>query len=59
MMLVIVSVASPFLLWDFYHSMTRDVPSLGLFGHVTGLMFAHKLSEILIAGGLALVCVHV
>jgi hypothetical protein len=50
MMLVIVSVACPFLLWDFYVSIAKDVPRLGLFGYVTGPMFAHKLSEILIAG---------
>ena len=50
MMLVVVSVASPFLLWDFYVSIAKDVPRLGVFGYVTGPMFAHKLSEILIAG---------
>jgi hypothetical protein len=49
-MLSIVSVAGAFLLWDVYLSIAKDVPRLGVFGYVTGPMFAHKLSEIVIAG---------
>ena len=49
-MLVAVLVAGPVLLWDFYLSIAKDVPRLGLLGYLTGPLFAHKLSEILIAG---------
>jgi hypothetical protein len=34
-MLVIVSVASAFLLWDCYVSAATDVPKLGVFGYLT------------------------
>jgi hypothetical protein len=50
MMLVIVLVASAFLLWGCYVSAATNVPELGVFGYLTGPMFAHKLSEILVAG---------
>ncbi len=50
MMLVVTLVASIFLVWDFYISIAKDVPSLGILGYLTGPIFAHKLSEILIAG---------
>ncbi|HEX4954759.1 MAG TPA: hypothetical protein VF017_15310 [Thermoanaerobaculia bacterium] len=50
MMLAIVLIASPFLLWDFWSSVAKDVPRLGVYGYVTGPMFAHKISEIVIGG---------
>ena len=49
-MLIIVLVAGTFFLWDFYLSFVKDVPKFGVFGYVTGPIFAHKLSEIIIAG---------
>lgn len=49
-MLMIVSIASVFLAWDFYHSVARDVPRIGVLGYLTGPMFSHKVSEAIIAG---------
>lgn len=49
-MLLIVSVASVFLAWDFYHSVAQDVPRIGVLGYLTGPVFAHKVSEVVIAG---------
>jgi hypothetical protein len=50
MMLTIVSIASVFLAWDFYHSVAKDVPRIGVLGYLTGPMFTHKVSEVVIAG---------
>jgi hypothetical protein len=49
-MLVIVSIATLFLAWDFYRSVAKDVPRLGVLGYITGPMFSHKVSEVIIAG---------
>ena len=49
-MLIIVSIACVFLAWDFSHSVAKDVPRIGVVGYVTGPMFSHKVSEVLIAG---------
>jgi hypothetical protein len=49
-MLIVVSIASVFLAWDFYHSAAKDVPRIGVLGYITGPMFSHKVSEAIIAG---------
>jgi len=46
--LVSVLVAVFFLLWSFYISAEKDIPTLGFMGYLTGPMFTHKLSEILL-----------
>lgn len=50
LILSIVLVAGPFILRDLFLSFAKDVPRLGVLGYVTGPIFAHKLSEIFIAG---------
>ena len=45
---VVLAIGLFFLLWDFYISAAKDIPNIGLIGYVTGPMFAHKLSEILL-----------
>jgi hypothetical protein len=50
MMVSIVVIAGAFLLWDFYLSAAKDIPNIGMLGYLTGPMFTHKLSEIIIAG---------
>ncbi|MGE0640102.1 MAG: hypothetical protein AB7G12_06140 [Thermoanaerobaculia bacterium] len=47
---VIVAIGSAFLLRDLFFSIGKDVPRLGLLGYLTGPVFAHKLSEILVGG---------
>ena len=41
-------VGAGFLLWDFYRSVQQGVPALGWAGYLTGPIFAHKVSEILL-----------
>ncbi len=45
---VALLVGGWFLLWSFYLSVRQDVPALGWVGYLTGPMFAHKISEILL-----------
>ena len=47
-LLVILVIGSFFLLKDFYLSAKNDIPSSGIIGYITGPIFAHKLSEILL-----------
>jgi hypothetical protein len=47
-LLVVVIVGLFFLLRDFYLSASRDIPTLGAIGYISGPIFAHKVSEILL-----------
>jgi hypothetical protein len=44
-------VAGAFLLYDAYASMAKDVPVMGWARYLSGPIFMHKVSEIVIAGG--------
>lgn len=47
-LLVVVIIGLFFLLRDFYLSAIKDIPLLGWQGYITGPIFAHKVSEILL-----------
>ncbi|GIV98807.1 hypothetical protein [Roseiflexus sp.] len=49
-LLVVCIVGLFFLGRDFYLSASKDIPHLGWLGYVTGPIFAHKISEILLLG---------
>lgn len=48
LLLIVLIVGLFFLLRDFYLSAQKDIPHLGLTGYITGPMFAHKTSELLL-----------
>lgn len=48
MFLVAIPLGNLAFFWDFFLSATKDIPTLGVLGYLTGPIFAHKLSEILI-----------
>lgn len=50
-MAVAAAVALCFLLRDLCQSLSRSVPDLGWTGTLTGPIFAHKVSELVIGGG--------
>lgn len=43
-------IALFFLLQDFYHSVVRSLPTMGAVGYLTGPIFIHKISELIIGG---------
>ncbi len=43
-----VMVGVFFLMSDLYRSVSMSIPKLGIVGYITGPMFAHKISEILL-----------
>jgi len=47
-LLVVAIVGLIFLVRDFYLSASKDIPHLGWLGYITGPIFAHKTSEILL-----------
>lgn len=49
-LLVVVIVGLFFLGRDFYLSASKDIPHLGWLGYITGPIFTHKISEILLLG---------
>ena len=46
--LIILAAAAFFLLRDFYLSAIKDIPQIGFRSYVTGPIFTHKISEILL-----------
>ncbi|MGE3275565.1 MAG: hypothetical protein AB7O67_10665 [Vicinamibacterales bacterium] len=48
-MVVIATIGAGFLVWDFRASVAKDVPVMGALAYVTGPIFAHKISEVLVA----------
>ncbi len=47
-LLFVVLVGGFFLMSDLYRSVRIGVPKLGIIGYITGPIFAHKISEILL-----------
>lgn len=47
-LIAVLVIAGIFLSWDFYRSAQQGIPSLGWVGYLSGPMFTHKLSEILL-----------
>lgn len=47
-LLVVLAIGLFFLLRDFFLSAAKDIPTLGVIGYLTGPIFTHKLSEILL-----------
>lgn len=47
-MSLVFVIGAIFLAWDFFRAAKQDIPSLGWIGFLSGPMFAHKLSEILL-----------
>ncbi|MGQ9611350.1 MAG: hypothetical protein ACUVSL_08325 [Chloroflexus sp.] len=45
---VVLTIGGIFLAWDFFRSAQQGIPALGLVGYLSGPIFAHKVSEILL-----------
>lgn len=48
MMSLVLAIGGIFLAWDFFRSAQQGIPSLGWIGFLSGPIFAHKVSEILL-----------
>jgi len=45
---MVLTIGGIFLVWDFIRSALHGIPALGFIGFLIGLIFARKISEILL-----------